>query len=356
MRNLTKSSLVKLLFAVCLMSFTANTVWAQEVYFRTYQDATGFSCEFPSDWSFSEGTNSDRFFSGPPETAYSATIVIQVIDRELTAEKTPEAQLAALVPQFLNFAEGKILTEGTAAIGEQEVPFLIASYMTNDTAENLREFRHIQMVVTTPRTFLLMSYSSPDGTFDKTMKVFQHCSATLKIVETDTRTSPVKPEESNAVDDLDAISTDDTLLWRHNSDRNFWIAVPSSWTKEIDEAEPYSVDMQHPDRIEGVLVFVVDLDASTSEKDYADALEQVLAKEIFFMNDRLAVPQQDHPNGGLVREYQGEINGATLRSVTAFMLDKKRGYSVVGYHFIGDDEGENRIRNAVKSFRLVAPD
>jgi len=356
MRNLTKSNLVKLLFAVCLMSFTASTVWAQEVYFRTYQDTTGFSCEFPSDWSFSEGTNFDRFFSGPPDTANSATIAIQVIDRKLTAEKTPEAQLAALAPQFLSFAEGKILTEGTAPIAGQEVPFLIASYMTNDSAGNFREFRHIQMVVTTPRTFLLMSYSSPDGSFDETMKVFQHCSATLKIAQTDAPIPPVKPEESDAVEEFVATDTDDTFLWWHNTDRDFWIAVPSTWTKEIDNSEPYSVDMQHPDRIEGVLVFVVDLDANTSGKEYADAWEQVLAKEIFFMNDRLAIPQQDHSTGGVVREYQGETNGATLRSVAVFMVDKKRGYSVVGYHFIGDDEGENRIRNAVKSFRLVVPD
>jgi len=43
--------------------------------------------------------------------------------------------------------------------------------------------------------------------------------------------------------------------------------VPSIWSEAIDDAEPYSVDMQHPERVEGVIVFVVDMDQTTTVKD-----------------------------------------------------------------------------------------
>ena len=36
--------------------------------------------------------------------------------------------------------------------------------------------------------------------------------------------------------------------------------MPRIWSSEIDEAEPYSLDMRHPDRVEGVIVWALDLD------------------------------------------------------------------------------------------------
>jgi hypothetical protein len=41
--------------------------------------------------------------------------------------------------------------------------------------------------------------------------------------------------------------------------------------------------------------------------------------------------------------------------VAAYVVSKKRGFTVVGYHFLGDAQGEKRIRAAVESFRLAAP-
>jgi hypothetical protein len=42
--------------------------------------------------------------------------------------------------------------------------------------------------------------------------------------------------------------------------------------------------------------------------------------------------------------------------VAAYVLNGKRGYTVIGYHFLGDYEGEKRIREAVDSFRLAPPE
>jgi hypothetical protein len=352
MQNPNISIFIRLMLALCFLTYVVHTAQSQDAVFKTYKDSAGFSCEFPSDWSFEQGVNTDRFFTGPDETSLDATIIIQVIDRDKTAEKTANTQLESLKPEFLAQPDGRILSEGTAPIVGQEVPFLIASYTTKDTAGKLRQFRHIQMVVTAPRVFLLMSYSAPDGIFDDTLKVFQNCSATLKL----------EAAEPPALPANDSTGTEETLIWRHNADRAFWIAVPSIWTKTIDDSEPYSVDMQHPDRVEGVIVFVVDVDATGTVKEYADAWEQILANKIFFMSDRLAVPQTNHPSTGLskapgiMREYQGETNGATVRSVAAYVFDNKRGFTVIGYHFLGDEKGEKRIRAAVESFRLIAPE
>jgi len=367
MYHLVMRSFARLLSAIFLLALSGNLAQSQEVTFRTYQDSTGFTCEFPSNWNFAQGADFNRIFRGSDESALNATIIIQVIDRSITAEKTPEAQLAALRPQFLQFPNGQVLTEGRAPIANQEAPYLTASYTANDLNGEARRFEHVQMVVTAPRVFLLMSYSAPDDTFGETLKVFQHCAATLTVPEPEAPTPPTRPEEVQS-DDSAAVSSnigevdENTPIWWHNADRDFWIAVPSSWSKTVDRSEPYSVDMQHPERVEGVLIFVVDLDATSNPKEYADAWEEVLADEIFFMNERLAVPQSDHPNAGLgkasglQREYQGATNGATLRSVAAFVVQKKRGFSVVGYHFIGDKEGEERIRKVVDSFRLVSPE
>jgi len=57
-----------------------------------------------------------------------------------------------------------------------------------------------------------------------------------------------------------------------------------------------------------------------------------------------------------MRQYQGEVNGATVRSLAAYVINRKRGFTVVGYHFLGDHKGEKRIRDAVMSFRLVPPE
>ena len=349
----------RLLMAACLLAATAYAARAEETTFRTYKDSSGFSCEFPSDWSFDQAKNSDRIFTNA--NIRDATIIVQVIDREVATEETATAQLEVLKVQLLQAKDGRILNEGTAPVADQQAPYLIASYTTADTGGELRRCRHIQMVVTAPRVFLLMSYSAPEGTFDEHMRVFQNCSATLKLEAAETPAPPA----AETPDSQDAVGVDpgseDTLIWRHNTDRDFWITVPSIWSKKIDASEPYSVDMQHPERVEGVIVFVVDMEQTSKVKEYADAWEQYVADKIFFMNDRLALPETEHSGVGLpkvtgiMRQYQGEINGATVRSLAAYVVNRKRGYTVVGYHFLGDHKGEKRIRDAVESFRLAAP-
>ncbi len=58
----------------------------------------------------------------------------------------------------------------------------------------------------------------------------------------------------------------------------------------------------------------------------------------------------------VMRQYQGEVSGATVQSIAAYVVYKKRGYTVVGYHFLGDEKGRKRVHDAVMSFRLAAPD
>jgi len=367
MHNPASLFLARLLMAACLLTAAAHAAAAQETTFRTYQDNAGFSCDFPSDWSFDQAKNSDRIFSGPAESALDATIIIQVIEREKAEGQTAALQLEALKAQLLQAPDGAILNEGTAPIAEQKAPYLIAGYTIAGSDGKPGPFRHIQMVVTAPQVFLLMSYSAPDATFDQNMRVFQNCSATLSLGAADppapnVAEDPGSSETGTAEPDAAPPGSEDTLIWRHNTDRNFWIAVPSIWSKTIDQSEPYSVDMQHPERVEGVIVFVVDMDTTGTVKEYADAWEQVLADQIFFMKDRLAVAQKNHPGVGLpkvpgiMRAYQGEINGATVRSIAAYVVTKNYGFTVVGYHFLGDHKGEKRIRDAVESFRLAAPD
>ena len=87
-----------------------------------------------------------------------------------------------------------------------------------------------------------------------------------------------------------------------------------------------------------------------------------MAGKFFFMNDRIAVPEIVHPGvgikdvAGIMRKYQGQVNGATVQSLAAYVVNGKRGFTVVGYHFLGDHEGEKRTRDAVTSFRLVPPE
>jgi hypothetical protein len=362
----TVRNFISLLVAALFLVTGVHAASSEEVTFRRYQDVSGFSCEFPSDWSFDQARNTDRIFTsaGVP----NATIIIQVIDRAITTGKTAQAQLGALKTEFLNAPGGEILNEGVAPIAGQEAPYLIAGYKAADSEGKQRLFRHIQMAVAAPRVFLLMSFSAPDEIFDAHMRVFQNCSATLEI---DAADPPAPPANNTGTTGDEAVPAEtgsatgagpeDTLIWRHNDDRAFWIAVPAIWSDTIDPKEPYSVDMQHPDRVEGVIVWVVDMDATSGVKEYADAWEEVLSKEVFFMTERLAVPAVDHPGVGLaetpviLREYQGAMNGATVRSVAGFVVNGKRGYTVVGYHFLGDREGEKRIRDAVMSFHLAAP-
>ena len=364
-----KDILRRLMMAACLLIAAAHAAHAQETSFRTYKDVSGFSCEFPSDWSFDQAKNLDRIFTSA--NAVDATIIVQVVDRQLTAEKTAVAQIEMLRAQLLEAPDGRILTEGAAPIAAQQAPYLIAGYTTSDTAGQMRPFRHIQMVVTAPHVFLLMSYSAPDEIFDEHMRVFQNCAATLALEVPATPPAGATAEDADDTDSTETTDEDapvdpgsgaeETLIWRHNTDRNFWITVPSIWSNKTDPSEPYSVDMQHPDRVEGVLIFVVDLGKTSTVKDYADAWELVLADKIFFMKDRLAVPEASHPGVGLaktpgiLRAYQGEISGATVRSVAAYVVSKKRAFTVVGYHFLGDATGEKRIRAAIDSFRLAAP-
>ncbi|MBW8320178.1 MAG: hypothetical protein K0M49_21320 [Arenimonas sp.] len=374
MRNLAKDAIQSLFLVACLLFAAALQAGAQDVTFRTYKDNSGFSCEFPSDWDFQEATNGDRVFSGLAGDARDATIIVQVIDRERTAEKTAKAQLERLKGQLLAAPEGRINTEGAAPVAGQQAPFAIASYRTADTAGRQRTFNHIQMVVTAPRVFLLMSYSAPEGVFDEQMKVFQNCSATLALgepAESEPKAedddppqfSPPKSDDEEQDAGKPAPTSDeDTIVWRRNSDRGFWIAVPRIWSSEIDASEPYSLDMRHPDRVEGVIVWALDLDQSTKSKDFADAWEENLADKIFFMNERLAKPAGEHPGVGvpkmtvIMRQYQGEVSGATVQSIAAYVVYKKRGYTVVGYHFLGDEKGRKRVHDAVMSFRLAAPD
>lgn len=383
MGRFAETIMQRLFLVACLLFAAAVPVGAQETVFRTYKDNSGFSCNFPSDWDFQEAKNGDRVFSGLSGTAREATIIVQVIDREQTAEKTAKAQLERLKGQFLAAPQGRIRTEGAVPTAGQQAPFLIASYRTTDTAGKERDYNHIQMVVTAPRNFLLMSYSAPDGIFDEYLKVFENCTATLEIAEPaagkpqaeedkpqareekpQAETAAPKPEskDEETADAPDVSDDEDTIVWRRNSDRGFWIAVPRIWSSEIDASEPYSLDMRHPDRVEGVIVWALDLDQATKSKDFADAWEENLADKIFFMNERLAKPAGEHPGVGLpkmtvvMRQYQGEVSGATVQSIAAYVVYKKRGYTVVGYHFLGDEKGRKRVHDAVMSFRLAAPD
>ncbi|GEO83980.1 MULTISPECIES: hypothetical protein [Alphaproteobacteria] len=379
MRNVVGEICACLALAVGLILAAALPSAAQEVTFRTYKDNSGFSCSFPSDWDFKQTANGDRVFSGQTGSAREAAIIVQVIDRAQTAEKTAQAQLDGLKAQLLAVRDGRIRTEGAAPIAGQQAPFVIASYSTTDSAGKMRPFNHIQMVVTAPRVFLLMSYSAPEGIFDEYMKVFQNCSATLALGEGTAAvpepehaqpatpppsTPPGPPAKSDGADAGKPAPADggDTIVWRRNSDRGFWIAVPRIWSSQIDDSEPYSLDMRHPDRVEGVIVWALDLGQNTKAKDFADAWEEKLADKIFFMSERLAKPTEQHPGVGLpkvpvvVRQYQGEISGATVQSIAAYVVYKKRGYTIVGYHFLGDAKGQKRVHDAVMSFRLSAPD
>ncbi|PJI41130.1 MAG: hypothetical protein CTR54_11925 [Rhizobium sp.] len=374
MGNFAKAVVGRLILLGCLVLLgSALPASAQDTVFRTYKDNSGFSCEFPSDWDFQQAENTDRVFSGLSGPARDATIIVQVIDRAKTSEKTAKAQLAVLKAQLLDIRDGRILKEGEAPIAGQQAPFVIASYKTTDTAGKLRTFNHIQMVVTAPRLFLLMSYSAPDGVFEEYMKVFENCSATLWIgeptpaePEADEEKLQAPPPPASEAEEPAGKPTpadnEDTIVWRRNSDRGFWIAVPRIWSSQIDASEPYSLDMRHPDRVEGVIVWALDLDQSTKAKDFADAWEENLADKIFFMNERLAKPAGEHPGVGLpkvpvvMRQYQGEVSGATVQSIAAYLVYKKRGYTIVGYHFLGDKKGQKHVQDAVMSFRLAAPD
>lgn len=351
MRSIRTWGVLFLLACLPAIPAWAQQAWAQEaVQFRTYQDVTGFSCEFPQGWSFDQSSKGDRVFSGPAD----ATIVVQVIDRERTAEKSAAGQLEALKAQLLDLGRARILTEGSAPIAGQQAPFLIAGYETTDSAGRLRGFRHIQSVVTAPKVFLLMSYSAPDEVFDEHMRVFQHCSATLTVAGG--AAPPPEPGPGPA-------APDDAAVWRHNTDRAFWIAVPGVWSNDVDDApEIYTLDMRHPDRVEGVIVWVLDMPRTMKVKEFADSWEETLSGQIFFMKDRLAVAPMEHPGVGvpaapvIVRHYQGEESGATVQSVAAYVVYKKRAYVAVGYHFLGDRTGSARVRDALLSFRLTSPD
>lgn len=356
----SRNVLERLLWAVLVLIATAVPGLAEDVRFEVYRDSMGFSCEFPSDWLVRQAPNTDRIFTSArvPNTA----IIIQVIDRAITKETTAKAQLEAMKPNFLQARDGRILSEDLAPIAGQQAPYLMAAYTAPDAKGAERPYRHIQMAVTAPTVFLLMSYSAPDDEFDAELRVFQNCSATLQIdvAKPPTPSANEPPKVADAPGPVPG--SEDAIVWSHNRDRAFWMAVPSIWSSTIDQAEPYSADMQHPERVEGVVIWVVDMDAKSSVKDYADAWEEVLAKEVFFMTERLAVPAAEHPGvglaktPGLLREYQGEMNGATVRSVAAYVVNGKRGFTIVGYHFLGDQTGEKRIRAAVDSFRLAPPE
>lgn len=372
MGRLAKTGCGRLMLAVWLLLLAALPSLAEETVFRTYKDNSGFSCAFPSDWEFEQAQNTDRIFSGKSGTAREATIIIQVIDRASTRAKTANAQLEGLKRQLLGLRDGRILQEGAAPVADQKAPFLIATYRAKDTTGTLRTFNHIQMVVTAPRLFLLMSYSAPDGIFDEQMKVFENCSATLAIgtpaaAGPEPQAQPPKPGPAPSdADEADGgtstTADEDTIVWRRNTDRGFWIAVPRIWSSQIDASEPYSLDMRHPDRVEGVIVWALDLGQNTKAQAFADAWEENLADKIFFMNERLAKPAAEHPGVSLpkvpvvMRRYQGEVSGATVQSIAAYLVYKKRGYTIVGYHFLGDRKGQKRVEDAVMSFRLAAPD
>ena len=102
--------LARLVMAAGLLIAATAGGLAQELSFRTYKDVAGFSCEFPSDWRFDQARNFDRVFTGPPETAWDATIIIQVIEQDKAAEKTASGQLEALKAQLLRAQDGAFST------------------------------------------------------------------------------------------------------------------------------------------------------------------------------------------------------------------------------------------------------
>lgn len=338
----------RILCAVAALIVAPMAASGQDIKFRTYQDVAGFTCEFPEGWNFQQSKKGDRVFFGPRDTAAETTIIIQVIDRSLTTDKTAKAQLDALTLQLKKIPRGRILTQGMAPIANQQAPFVIASYDTTDSTGRLRKYRHIQSVVTAPNVFLLMSYSAPDETFDEHLKVFQHASVTLKL----TSAVPAPPVAGKS----------DIPVWYRNADRDFWMPVPATWTQKQTPGDVYTIEMKHPDRVEGVIVWVVKLPKTTKVKDWADAWEAKVASDIFFMEKRLAQSELTHKGVGItdtpsiVREYQGQIKGATVRSVAVYVTHKRLSFTAVGYHFLGDEEGAKRVQDAVLNLRLAAPD
>jgi len=86
-----------------------------------------------------------------------------------------------------------------------------------------------------------------------------------------------------------------------------------------------------------------------------------VADKIFFMNDRLALPEtaasgrRPQGCGRIMRQYQGEVERRDRAQPGRLCDQQETRLHRRRYHFLGDHKGEKRIRDAVMSFRLVPP-
>ena len=152
-------------------------------HFHRYEDNSGFSCDFPEHWDFSQTAEGDRVFGDKTKKYPEATIIIQVIDRSLAKLKTVKEQLDDLANQIRAVTDGAIVAQSTAPFAGQDAPYFVATYTTKDTTGILRPFKHIQAVLVWGNYFLVMSYSAPVDEFDVNLKVFQNCAATMQLTK-----------------------------------------------------------------------------------------------------------------------------------------------------------------------------
>lgn len=151
--------------------------------FHSYEDNSGFSCDFPEHWDFGHTAEGDRVFGDKTKKYPEATIIIQVIDRSLVRFKTDGEQLDDLANQIKEVPGGAIVEQSTAPIAGQDAPYFVATYTTKDTKGISRHFKHVQVVVVSDNYFLVMSYSAPVDEFDVNLKVFQNCAATMQLTK-----------------------------------------------------------------------------------------------------------------------------------------------------------------------------
>jgi hypothetical protein len=360
---------VILLFSLTMLAGNASAQATD--HFHRYEDSSGFSCDFPQSWDFGQSQKGDRVFGDKTGKYPEATIIIQVIDRSLAKFKTNKEQLDDLANQIRAVPDGAIVSQSTAPFAGQDAPYFIATYTTKDTKGVSRPFKHVQAVVTAEKYFLLMSYSAPTDEFDTNLKVFQNCAATMQLAK-----PPETKAGSGQIENLPPVTINpqstakppktqaepnETRLWYSNKEEGFWLAAPSDWVEKATPGDVFSLEMSNPKKLEGIIVWRVTTPKSVKSSAWADAWEEHLSGKVFFMAKRVAAQAISHPGSGLrnttviIRQYQGEEKGTTVRSLAAYVTSKTRAYTIVGYYFLGDEEAAERIRQVILSFRLAPP-
>lgn len=363
--------LLNFLLLFGLQMLTGNSSAQTTDHFHRYEDVSGFSCDFPQHWDFGQSTKGARVFGDKTGKYPEATIIIQVIDRALTTLKTDKEQLDDLANQIKAVPDGAIVAQSTAPFAGQDAPYFIATYTTKDTKGVSRPFKHVQAVVTAEKYFLLMSYSAPTDEFDTNLKVFQNCAATMQLTK-----PPAAPASPGQIENLPPVTInpqstekppksqaepDETRLWYSNKDEGIWLAAPSVWHEKVTPGDVFTLEMSNPNKLEGIVVWRVNMPNNVKTNVWADAWEANLSDKAFFMAKRVAAPAISHPGSGLrnttvvVRQYQGQEKGATVRSLAAYVTTKNKAYTIVGYYFLGDEEAAERIKQVILSFRLAPP-